>query len=273
MDRLSLKNIVKNNQVSISKTDEMIYCVLDGNDFNNKGLKITLEDDANVNLLLVNYKNNFPLDIELKEGSSLKIEGLLLDEQQSLNITANLGKFAKITSYFADLSSGDNKSKVVMNLNGENSSAFWKLASVTEKKDKKVFDVSIIHNASKTYGVSDNYGVTKDEGFLSFSGISHIKNGSKFSKTRQNAKIIVFDKLSNAKAQPILKIDENEVEASHGASVGTVNEDQIFYLTSRGLKEEMARQLITLGYLKPILNGFSDEEIKEEISTLIEGRM
>ena len=160
-----------------------------------------------------------------------------------------------------------------MNLNGENSSAFWKLASVTEQKDKKVFDVSIIHNTSKTYGVSDNYGVTKDEGFLSFSGISHIKNGSKFSKTRQNAKIIVFDKLSNAKAQPILKIDENEIEASHGASVGTVNEDQIFYLTSRGLKEEMARQLITLGYLKPILNGFSDEEIKEEISTLIEGRM
>ena len=136
-----------------------------------------------------------------------------------------------------------------------------------------MFDVSIVHNTSKTIGISDNYGVTKGEGSLTFSGISHIKNGSKFSKTRQNAKIIVFDKLSNAKAQPILKIDENEVEASHGASVGTVNEDQIFYLTSRGIKEDMARQLVTLGYLKPILDGFSDEEIKEEISTLIERRM
>lgn len=273
MDRLSLKNIVKDNMIRLLKTEETLYCVLDGNDFKEETLNIVIEENANVNLLLVNYRDDIALQFELKEGSSLKIEGLLIEEKQSLNMKANLGTSAKITSYLADLSSGDNNSNVVINLNGEDSSAFWKLASITEKKDKKVFDISIIHNTPKTFGVSDNYGVTKGEGKLTFSGISHIKNGSKFSKTRQTAKIIVFDKLSNAKAQPILKIDENEVEASHGASVGTVNEDQIFYLTSRGLKEDMARQLVTLGYLRPILDGFSDEEIKEEISTLIERRM
>ena len=106
-----------------------------------------------------------------------------------------------------------------------------------------------------------------------FSGVSYIKNGAKSSKTRQNAKIMVFDDLSKAIAKPILRIDDNEIEASHGASVGKINDEHLFYLTSRGLTEEVAKELITLGYLKPILNGFEEDEIKEEISSLIERRM
>jgi Fe-S cluster assembly protein SufD len=84
---------------------------------------------------------------------------------------------------------------------------------------------------------------------------------------------MVFDRYSNAIAKPILKIDENEIEASHAATVGKISDDELFYLTSRGLSEETAKELITLGYLKPILKGFQDEEVAEQISNLIEERM
>ena len=84
---------------------------------------------------------------------------------------------------------------------------------------------------------------------------------------------MVFDALSNGIAKPILKIDENDIEASHAAVVGKINDEHLFYLTSRGLTEADAKQLITFGYLKPIMNGFIEDEIKEEISTLIERRM
>ena len=72
---------------------------------------------------------------------------------------------------------------------------------------------------------------------------------------------------------PILKIDENDIEASHAAVVGKINDEHIFYLTSRGLSEEEAKRLITLGYLKPIMTGFADDEMKNEIEALIEGEM
>ena len=273
MDRLSLKNLIKNNSVSLSKTSDVLYCVFDGNDFVSDRLNITLEKGCFANLLLVNYKGNTELEFNLEDDSSLKIETLFVDANQSLKMNANVANNAQISAYLADFSEGVNNSVVTINLNGEGSSAFWKLASISKEKDKKTFDVSIIHNATNTNGLSDNYGVSKDGGDLVFSGISHIKNGSKFSKTRQNAKIVVFDEGAIARARPILKIDENEIEASHGASVGTVNEDQIYYLTSRGIKEELAKQLISLGYIKPILDGFSDEEIKDQINELIEGRM
>ena len=84
---------------------------------------------------------------------------------------------------------------------------------------------------------------------------------------------MVFDKASNAVAKPILQIDENDIEASHAAIVGKINDEHLFYLTSRGLTDAEAKELITFGYLKPILNGFDEENIKEEITELIEGRM
>ena len=119
----------------------------------------------------------------------------------------------------------------------------------------------------------DNYGVVRDDGKLVFSGIGKIANGQHGSKAHQNAKIMVFDKNSIGVAKPILKIDENDIEASHAAIVGKINDEHIFYLTSRGLSEDDAKRLITFGYLKPIIKGFEDEELKEQITNLIEGKM
>ena len=81
---------------------------------------------------------------------------------------------------------------------------------------------------------------------------------------------MVFDEKSDAIAKPILKIDDNDIEASHAAVVGKISDDHMFYLTSKGLSEEEARQLITYGYLKPILNGFDDQELQTKIQGYIE---
>ena len=161
----------------------------------------------------------------------------------------------------------------MINLENEGATAYFKLASLAANKDLKNIDVSIKHLSPRTYGKVDNYGVCKDEAKMTFLGTSHIMKNSIKSKTQQNAKIMVFDEASNAIAKPILKIDENEIEASHAAVVGKINDEHLFYLTSRGISEQEAKELITFGYLKPILLGFKEEAIKEHISSLIEGRM
>ena len=159
------------------------------------------------------------------------------------------------------------------NLLESDSTLNWHLSSLAASQDNKTFDISVNHIAPRTYARMDNYGVCKDAAKLVFSGISTINNGSRRSKTHQNSKIMVFDSLSDGIAKPILKIDENDIEASHAAVVGKINDEHLFYLTSRGLTEADAKQLITFGYLKPIMNGFMEEEIKGEISDLIERRM
>ena len=111
----------------------------------------------------------------------------------------------------------------------------------------------------------------KDEAKLNFSGIVHIKNGAHQSVAHQNAKIIIFDDDTDAIAKPILKIDDNDIEASHASSVGKISDDELFYLTSRGISMEKARELITFGYLKPIISGFDDEAIAKQLTGDVEG--
>ena len=224
------------------------------------------------NLYLFNLKSDNSLTFEVKENAVLHLSIFATNELENAKIQANLGKNSKIIVFFADFSTSKNKLDATINLNDEDATCEWHLASLSSNKDNKDIVVNIYHNHPSTFGRIDNYGVCKDQGHLTFSGISYINKGCHLSKSHQNAKIVVFDNDCVAKAKPVLKIDENDIEASHAASVGKVSDEHIFYLTSRGLKLEEAKMLITLGYLKPILKGFN-ESIQSEIDDLIERRL
>ena len=238
-----------------------------------KEIYLTNEVNSNSSLLITNLQGIETLKIDLKEDSFLALSLLFDKNVEKLNFVINLKNNAILEGYFAEFSEDNLQINGEINLLNENAKAVVKLASLSANKDDKNISISINHLASKTYGRIDNYGVCKDNGKLLFAGTSHIFEKSIKSKTQQNAKIMVFDEASNAIAKPILKIDENDVEASHGAVVGKINDDHLFYLTSRGLSEADAKELITFGYLKPILAGFDDSHTREYISSLIERRM
>ncbi len=223
-------------------------------------------------LYLFNIKEDNRLTFDVADGVELHLSFFSQKTIKNGKITANLGKNSQIISYFADFSEENNRLDVAINLNDEGATCEWHLASLSSNKDNKDISVSIYHNHPRTFGRIDNYGVCKDEGHLVFAGTSHILKGCHQSKSHQNAKIVVFDDACVAKAKPVLKIDENDIEASHAATVGKVSDEHIFYLTSRGLNIEEAKMLITLGYLKPILKGF-DDTVRGDIDALIERRL
>ena len=72
---------------------------------------------------------------------------------------------------------------------------------------------------------------------------------------------------------PVLLIDENEVKASHATTLGQPDENQLYYLQTRGLSRSQALGLLTLGYLLPISELFDNEEIKEKLKNEIEKKV
>jgi Fe-S cluster assembly protein SufD len=106
----------------------------------------------------------------------------------------------------------------------------------------------------------NNYGVAANNSTLLFDGVSHIEKMASKSNASQTAKIIIYDDECRAMANPILKIDNNDITASHAAAVGTLNEDHVFYLLSRGIDIKTARKLITLGYLTNIFKEFNEDD-------------
>ncbi len=264
-----MERVLLNQQLEIKNVaSDKQYFVVD------QGVgSIKLPVGLNADILFPVLPINPNITIDVEKDSILTISFLAKDIPAEYKITINVKGNSKIETFFADFSSKKLRFSFVGNLLESDSTLNWHLSSLAASNDNKTFDISVNHIAPRTYARMDNYGVCKDNGKLVFSGLSAIYNGSRSSKTHQNSKIMVFDSLSNGIAKPILKIDENDIEASHAAVVGKINDEHLFYLTSRGLTESEAKQLITFGYLKPIMNGFIEEDIKGEISSLIERRM
>lgn len=234
---------------------------------------INISDDVKIKLLNLVKHVNKQITINIGKNAIVNFNIASFEKEDGNSIIVNMEQSSEMVASYADFSIDNNHFVFLCNLNGEESHINWHLSSLLKNKDKKSFEISFNHYEKNTYAKMENYGVCEEQSNLSFLGTSKIYKGAKRSETHQNAKIMVFDKECVAKASPSLCIDENDVQASHAAIVGQINEEHIFYLTSRGINEKDAKKLITLGYLNPILNYFPDGEIKDTIKNLIEKRV
>jgi Fe-S cluster assembly scaffold protein SufB len=235
-----------------------------------KDVQLTIADNLVVDLLIINSFESQNLNLIVEPYTQLKLQFSLLSGNKNINIQATLKEEVKVDAALADFTPGKGKIYIQFDLVGRGSYLDWHTAALATLDDDKSYSVNFNHTNFDTYAMMSNYGVTENKSKLRFSGIGHIVQGAKNSKTHQEAKIMVFDPDCFGRADPILRIDENEVEASHAATVGKLNEEHLFYLTSRGLSQNEAKRLITLGYLKPIIQYFTDESIQNELSSIIE---
>lgn len=271
-DNITSKLVDDTFYISINSSDEENYSILTLKDIASENIEITCNEYVKIKILINEFENK-NIKFILKNNAFLKLNFLSLTQNACGNYLFYLEESSNAFVAMADLVKGNVDFNATFNLLGDNANSEWHLASLGADNDKKVFNINFNHVGKNTTGVMSNYGVVEDESMMHFKGISHIKNGSIKSKTHQSAKIMVFDPKCHAKANPILKIDENDIEASHAAIVGKVNDEHMFYLCSRGISENDAKQLITLGYLKPITNYFEDEKYVQEIVDGIEKRL
>ena len=258
----NIKNTIKNGDY-----------VIDGLLLASGKIEIEIEVNSTCDILLRNIIDVKELNIVINRDSNVTLSFISENEMKESNINITVKGNATLNGYFADFAEKTLNLHCKVNLVEEGASCTYKVASLVAGDDRKFVDISIDHVSPRTYGKFDCYGICKDSGKIVVAGTSHVFKGAVKSKAQQNSKIMVFDETSDASAKPVLKIDENDLEASHGAVVGKINDEHLFYLTSRGLSEEMAKELITWGYLRPILDGFKEEDVKNHISSLIERRM
>ena len=90
--------------------------------------------------------------------------------------------------------------------------------------------------------------------------IGNIAKGAKHSKCHQKSQCLTFESPKKAKVLPVLNIDENDVEASHSLSSGTIDEEVLFYMNSRGLNKKESLGLLLVSYLMPSEDFYKDFE-------------
>ena len=233
-----------------------------------KEQEINVATNENCTLVLSNIFDA-SLNLFLQKDSNCKLLVFFKDEKNSLVLRANLMENANLEIYFADFSSGNSELSSNVILLGEGSESIFKFSSLTKNNDIKKYQISFSHIGEKTKSNLEGYSVNMNTSKLKVDGVSHIEKSSVKANAKQKVKAILFDKESAAIANPILKIDCEDIEASHACAIGSLNENHLFYLLSRGISLSDARKLITIGYLSPIVNNFNESD-KEELESYIQ---
>lgn len=134
-------------------------------------------------------------------------------------------------------------------------------------KNKDVFNLNTTshHKALHTQANTVVRGVLFDQSQANIDGIIKIDPGAQNTNAFLEQKILLVGGKSQAKATPQLEIEANEVKASHAATVSKLDEEQIFYLMSRGIsREESIKELIN-GFFQPVIDKILNIKIKEKI--------
>lgn len=133
----------------------------------------------------------------------------------------------------------------------------WGLVEATTPGEYKV-KVVMDHMAQNTYGRVVIKGVSMNGARVSIDGMVIIEEGAEKTDSFLEMRMLLLDKKSSAIVEPKLEIKNNNVKASHAATVGKIDEEELFYLKSRGVSEIEAKKLVVEGFLKEI-----KEKIKE----------
>ena len=229
------------NDCKIKIKDGIKAYIIDNTE--NSSVYVFVGNDASLDYTILNSKSS---KREFDVNGELIVNEILLDESNE-SFTCNLLR--------------------------ENSTVNKKLLAFADNSKQDVVE-RINHQVSKTYSDISNIGISMNKANINFDITGFIKKGMSKSNCRQLSKGVVMDNESSVTAKPILLIDEYDCFASHGASIGKMSDEDLFYLMSRGLTKNEAFFLILGGIVKPFIDRLPIEELKDvtlkKINNMIE---
>ena len=156
------------------------------------------------------------------------------------------------------------------NLIGDRSTSELKSVVVGTGDQKINLTSKIVQYGKETNGYILKHGVMRESASSVFNGIGHIKHGGTKSIANQESRVLMLSENARGDANPILLIDEDDVEAGHAASVGRVDPEQLYYLMSRGISQKEAERLVIHGFLDPVVRELPIEDVKRQLREVIE---
>ena len=130
----------------------------------------------------------------------------------------------------------------------------------------------IIHAAPKTTSSIFSKSISKDGGRSTYRGLLEVADGATETRSKVVCDALLLDEDSRSDTYPTIRIDENDADIGHEATVSKVGDDMLFYLQSRGLSEEEASKMIVNGFIEPVTKELP-MEYAVELNRLIELQM
>ena len=243
-------------------------------------LRLDFELEENSSLRLIDFfvddtdKNflNILYNFDLKKDSILK--NYKIDKFKNDNLKYSFNNIEQETNSISEtfiLSSGSNyfKNEVNCNLKGKYSSAFVNGIFSLKENQQHEIRTTINHLVENTKSYQLIKSVLGRLSKAAYQGKIFVNSKAQKTDGYQLSKAILLDETSEFNAKPELEIYADDVKCSHGSASGSLNDNSIFYLMSRGLNYQQSKELLINGFLLDVVEKITDSEIKNLIKNMI----
>jgi len=182
---------------------------------------------------------------------------------------ATCGREASLRSLVVTLGGDFSRAQVETVLGGERGDA--QMLGVYFAEANQHFDMRTLQDHVAPRCTSDLLykGALKDNSHTVYSGLIRVQPGAEKTDAYQANRNLVLSDNAKADSKPELEILNNDVRCTHGSTVGQVDEDQLFYLESRGIHRADAQRLIVEGFFEDVMNRLSLEEVRAALHEAI----
>ena len=246
----------------------------------NINIRLDFNLESNSSLKIIDYsidksENNF---VNIVYNFNLEKDAILknykLDKEENNNIkysynNINLDTNSVAENFILSLGSSFIKNEINCNLNGKYSSAFVNGIFNLDNNKNHEIRTSINHLNENTKSYQLIKSVLGENTKSAYQGKIFVKSNAQKTDGYQLSKAILLSDNSEFNAKPELEIYADDVKCSHGSASGSLNQDSIFYLMSRGLNYKEAKELLINGFLLDVVEKITDNEIKNLIKNIM----
>ncbi len=264
---------LKNEELLIDKdTIEPLVISYDLKKEGHNKIRIKLKKGVKASIIEIfsggNSIGEYERDLVIEDGAKLEYLKYQTLEKKSVvdfNYKINLGNESKINMFNLEFGEGSTKSTYETPLDNENATFNVNgLVKIYNDSDSKSI-FRTIHNVPNALSDIAYKHLLNDKVKATFDAKSIVNEKALNSKVYQNSETLLLSEDAVIFAQPHLEINIDELEASHGATTGSLDEEQLFYLQARGISKEEAKQMLLKAVENKIYDKIEDIKIKEFI--------
>ncbi len=224
-----------------------------GRSFTNSGVQIIVEDNAN----LTHYRVQKESPDAFHYGAT----------------EVTLGRGSRYDSTNINLGGAISRHDIEVKFTAEGGEAsvdgLYMLSGVQHHDTHSVID----HTVPNCTSHQSYKGVLNDSSRGVFNGKVFVRENAHGTDAQQSNKNLLLSNNARVDTKPQLEIFNDDVKCSHGATVGQLEEEELFYLLARGLSEPLARNLLTYGFAEEIINKIGIGSIKSELDAMVLNRL
>lgn len=239
---------------------------LDFSEAGDREVSFTAEENSSITVYELHRSNSaVKLSFDIGKNASVKLVQLLNPTEKLRHETfANCSKGGKFQIMTIMTGDGDIYSDNRTELEGDSSSINAEVAYLGKNSQTIDYNIAVNHWGKDTHSEINAAGALMDSAKKVFRGTIDFKTGSSDSKGSENETVIMLGDDVVNKTVPLILCSEENVEGSHGATIGELDDDTLFYFESRGIGREEAERIMAYAALKRLIRLSGDKEFAEQ---------